>query len=78
MCISNPQRMDAVMNHTNGIGHTVPQDKVEKILQDGRALIATLLNQPETEMKLVVDAMLLRKSVGKSFTEFLLYCTLSI
>ena len=65
--------MDAVIDNANSIGQTVPQDTVDKILQDGRALIATLLNQPEAEMKLVVDAMLLKKSVGKSFTEFLLY-----
>ena len=47
--------------------------KLTRLLQDGRALITILLNQPDTEMKSVVDGLQLQRSVGKSFTEFLLY-----
>lgn len=51
----------------------VPQHEVDKILQDGKTLIDTLLNQPATKMKPIVEAMQLKKKVGKNFTEFLLY-----
>ena len=52
---------------------TVPSAEVDEILQDGRALIETFLKQPETKMQSIVNALQLKKSVGKSFTEFLLY-----
>ena len=51
----------------------VPPHEVPKMLQDGKALIETILNQPKAEMKPIVDAIQLKTNVAKSFTEFLLY-----
>ena len=61
------------MADANGDMQIIPQEEVDEILQDGRTLIDTLLNQPETEMQSIVNGLQLKISVGKSFTEFLLY-----
>lgn len=52
----------------------IPQDEISKIEKNGRKLIEDkLLNHPEPKMQLIIDAMRLKRIVGKSFTEFLLY-----
>ena len=58
------------MADANGDMQIIPQEEVD---QDGRTLMDNLLNQPETEMQSIVNGLQLKKSVGKSFTEFLLY-----
>ena len=54
---------------TDAVCKVVP---VEEILQDGKALIDTLLHQ-EVKMELIVEVMQLKRSAGKNFTDFLLY-----
>ena len=61
------------MDDANHALQIVPPHEVPKMLQDGKALIETILNQPKTEMKPIVDAIQLKTNVAKSFTEFLLY-----
>ena len=55
------------MADANGNMQIIPQEEVDEILQDGRTLIDTLLNQPETEMQSIVNGLQLKISVGKSY-----------
>ena len=61
------------MDDANHALQIVPPHEVPKMLQDGKALIETILNQPKAEMKPIVDVIQLKTNVAKSFTEFLLY-----
>ena len=61
------------MDDANHALRIVPPHEVPKMLQDGKALIETILNQPKAEMKPIVDAIQPKTNVAKSFTEFLLY-----
>ena len=47
--------------------------EVQKLLQDDKVLIGTLLNHPDAKIKSIAEAMQLKKNVAISFTEFLLY-----
>ena len=47
--------------------------EVQKLLQDDKDLIGTLLNHPDAKIRSIAEAMQLKKNVAKSFTEFLLY-----
>ena len=51
----------------------VSKNEVDELMQEGKTLIDTLLNQSEGYIKPIVEAMQLKRDAGKSFTEFLLY-----
>ena len=53
----------------------VSQNEVDELMQEGKTLMDTLLNQSEANMKPIVEAMQLKRNAGKSFTEFLMYIT---
>ena len=61
------------MDDANRNFQIVSSGEVSEMLQDGKDKIKAILNQPEPEMKPIVDALQLKKNVGKNFTEFLLY-----
>ena len=51
----------------------ISSGELGEILQDDNILIDTLLDQSDATMQPIAEAMLLKKNVAKSFTEFLLY-----
>ena len=65
-------RLQEQLCSLNGELAIVSQNEVDEILQDGKALIDTLLKQEE-KMQGIVKAMQLKRSAAKSFTDFLLY-----
>ena len=63
---------DDVVEQSNPFSVIDPKE-VQKLLEDDKALIGTLLNHPDAKIKSIAEAMQLKKNVAKSFTEFLVY-----
>ena len=63
---------DDVVEQFNPFSVIDPKE-VQKLLQDDKDLIGTLLNHPDAKIRSIAEAMQLKKNVAKSFTEFLLY-----
>ena len=51
----------------------VSKNEADELMQEGKTLIDTLLNQSDGHMKPIIEVMQLKRNAGKSFTEFLLY-----